>query len=172
MVARMNRADTFGRAGNAAIQNALSAISYEIHRDSAEKADPEAITLKALRRYTVIATPDSDAHFYASFTHLADYSSAYYTYLWDQVIAEDFFQQFDQKNLFSGDAPLRYRRLVLEPGGSMSANDLVRNFLGRPQSMAAFEKWMAAEFETGVEIGPAVRSALERPLRESRRTGQ
>ena len=97
---------------------------------------------------------------------------AYYTYLWDKVIAEDFFQQFDQKNLFAGDAPLRYRRLVLESGGSMSANDLVRNFLGRPQSIAAFQKWMAEEFETGVEIGPAVQSALERPLRESRMIGQ
>ena len=56
---------------------------------------------------------------------LAGYSSAYYTYMWDKVIAEDFFQQFDQKNLLAGDAPMRYRRLVLEPGGSMSANDLV-----------------------------------------------
>ena len=29
----------------------------------------------------------------ASFTHLTGYSSAYYTYLWDKVIAEDFFSQ-------------------------------------------------------------------------------
>ena len=45
-----------------------------------------------------------------------------------------------------GDAPLRYRRTVLEPGGSVSANDLVKNFLGRPQSMGALQRWMAAEF--------------------------
>jgi len=36
---------------------------------------------------------------------------------------------------------------VLEPGGSMSANDLVKKFLGRPQNMAAFQKWMGEEFE-------------------------
>jgi thimet oligopeptidase len=35
---------------------------------------------------------------------------------------------------------------VLEPGGSVSANDLVKNFLGRPQSMGALQRWMAAEF--------------------------
>src|SRR5215472_18225864 len=83
------------------------------------------------QRYTLFISIPAEAHMYASFNHLAGYSSAYYTYMWDKVIAEDFFQQFDQKNLLAGDAPMRYRRLVLEPGGSMSANDLVKNFLGR-----------------------------------------
>jgi thimet oligopeptidase len=41
---------------------------------------------------------------------------------------------------------MRYRRVVLEPGGSMSANDLVKNFLGRPQNMVALQHWMAEEF--------------------------
>jgi thimet oligopeptidase len=41
---------------------------------------------------------------------------------------------------------MRYRRLVLAPGGSMSANDLVKDFLGRPQDMTAFQKWMGEEF--------------------------
>jgi thimet oligopeptidase len=41
---------------------------------------------------------------------------------------------------------MRYRRTVLEPGGSVSANDLVKNFLGRPQSMEALKRWMAVEF--------------------------
>jgi len=36
---------------------------------------------------------------------------------------------------------------VLEPGGSVSANDLVKNFLGRDQNMNAFQKWMGEEFE-------------------------
>jgi len=41
---------------------------------------------------------------------------------------------------------MRYRRVVLEPGGSMSANDLVKNFLGRPSNMTALQKWMGEEF--------------------------
>jgi thimet oligopeptidase len=64
------------------------------------------------------------------------------------VIAEDFFLQFDHQNLLAGDAPMRYRRVVLEPGGSMSANDLVKNFLGRPQNMTALQHWMAQEFDS------------------------
>ena len=30
----------------------------------------------------------------------------------------------------------------------MSANDLVKNFLGRPQNTAAFQQWMGEEFES------------------------
>jgi len=63
--------------------------------------------------------------------------------LWDKVIAQDFFQQFDQKNLLAGDTPMCYRHVVLEPGGSESANDLVKNFLGRPQNTEAFKNGWA-----------------------------
>jgi len=147
LVARMNRASAFGRAGSVALQNALSAISYDMYKAPPQDTDPDAIPIKDFRHYTLVVPIDSDAHFYSSFNHLAGYSSMYYTYMWDKVIAEDFFQQFDQKNLLAGDAPMRYRRQVLDPGGSVSANDLVKNFLGRPQSMDAFEKWMGEEFE-------------------------
>jgi thimet oligopeptidase len=41
---------------------------------------------------------------------------------------------------------MRYRKTVLEPGGSKSANELVKDFLGRPQSYAAFDAWMNEEF--------------------------
>lgn len=148
LVARMNRASAFGRAGSVALQNALSAISYDMYKAPPQDTDPDAIPIKDFRHYTLVVPLDSDAHFYSSFNHLAGYSSMYYTYMWDKVIAEDFFQQFDQKNLLAGEAPMRYRRHVLDPGGSVSANDLVKSFLGRPQSMDAFQKWMGEEFET------------------------
>jgi len=155
LVARMNRAHAFGRANNVAIENSFSAISYDIYKDNPQKVDLEALSLADLWHYTLFTPVAADAHFYASFNHLAGYSSAYYTYMWDKVIAEDFFQQFDQKNLLTGDAPMRYRRQVLEPGGSMSANDLVKNFLGRPQNMAAFQMWMSDEFESAPQSKPS-----------------
>jgi len=66
--------------------------------------------------------------------------------MWDKEIALDFYSRFNQTNPLSGDVPMRYRREVLEPGGSLPANDLVRNFLGRPQNMQAFSRWIGAEF--------------------------
>jgi thimet oligopeptidase len=146
LVTRMNRASAFGRGNWVTRQNSFSAISYAIYKDKPEQVNLDAVALDAARRYTLFQ-PLTETHMWASFGHLGGYSSAYYTYLWDKVIAEDFFLQFDHSNLLAGDAPMRYRRVVLEPGGSMSANDLVKNFLGRPQSITALQKWMAEEFE-------------------------
>jgi thimet oligopeptidase len=145
LVLRMNRASAFGRATFVGQQNSYTALSYEIYDAKPQDVNVDAIADRDMRKYTPF-TPLEGTHMYASFGHLAGYSSTYYTYMWDKVIAEDFFEQFDSKNLLAGDAPLRYRRTVLEPGGSMSANDLVKNFLGRPQSIEALKRWMGAEF--------------------------
>jgi thimet oligopeptidase len=145
LVARMNRASAFGRGFWVARQNSFSALSYDIYKTKPQDVNLDAVTLADSRNYTLFV-PLPETHLWASFGHLGGYSSAYYTYLWDKVIAEDFFLQFDEQNLLAGDAPMRYRRVVLEPGGSMSANDLVKNFLGRPQNMVALQHWMAEEF--------------------------
>ncbi len=150
LVARMNRASAFGRGNSISQQNAYTAISYDVYKGKPQDVDLDAVCHNAELKYTPF-TPLPGTHMYASFGHLAGYSSAYYTYMWDKVIAEDFFVQFDHSNLLAGDAPMRYRRIVLEPGGSMSANDLVKNFLGRPQNMAAFQRWMGEEFESGTK---------------------
>jgi thimet oligopeptidase len=145
LVARMNRASAFGRGVWVSRQNSYTAISYDIYKTKPADVNLDSVTLDDSRRYSLF-TPLPETHIWASFGHLGGYSSAYYTYLWDKVIAEDFFLQFDSRNLLAGDAPMKYRRVVLEPGGSMSANDLVKNFLGRPQSMTALQHWMAQEF--------------------------
>jgi thimet oligopeptidase len=146
LVARMNRAAAFGRGIWVERQNSFTALSYDIYKVRPEDVNLDKVTNDDSVRYTLFK-PTPDTHMWASFGHLGGYSSAYYTYLWDKVIAEDFFLQFDRNNLLAGDAPLRYRRVVLEPGGSMSANDLVKNFLGRQANMVALQKWMGEEFE-------------------------
>ena len=148
LVERMNRASAFGRGTWAVTQNEYTAVSYDLYKSNPKTTDPDTVTQQAVRRYTLL-TQTPGTHMWASFTHLSGYSSAYYTYLWDKVIAEDFFRQFDQENLLAGETPMRYRKVVLEPGGTMSANDLVKNFLGRPQNMTAFEHWMSEEFAGG-----------------------
>jgi thimet oligopeptidase len=156
LVARMNRAAAFGRGNWVARQNSFTALSFEIYRGKPQDVDLDAATLDSVKRYTLF-TPLPGTHMWASFGHLAGYSSAYYTYLWDKVIAQDFFLQFDRQNLLAGETPMRYRRVVLEPGGSMSANDLVKNFLSRPQNMAAFQKWIGEEFSEPPPSNPTAR---------------
>ncbi|HTR67485.1 MAG TPA: M3 family metallopeptidase [Terriglobales bacterium] len=150
LVARMNRASAFGRASWVATQLSYTAISYDIYKGKPQDVDLDEICHADALKYTPY-TPLSGTHMYTSFGHLGGYSSAYYTYMWDKVIAEDFFMQFDQDNLLAGPEPMKYRRVVLEPGGSVSANTLVKDFLGRPQNMKAFQHWMGEEFDTGTK---------------------
>ena len=152
LVAKMDRAQAFGRGLWAQAQNSYTAISYEIYSRNPDQVDLDKITNEATEQYTPYKVLP-DTRMYASFGHLASYSSAYYTYLWDKVIAQDFFGQFDQANPLAGPAPMRYRRTVLEPGGSESANDLVKNFLGRAQNTKAFQSWMSEEFKDEGQSG-------------------
>jgi thimet oligopeptidase len=163
LVARMNRASAFGRANYVTQQIAYAAISYDMYKSNPEDVDPRTVCLSDMQKFSPLKISPDSGNFYASFDHLAGYSSAYYTYMWDLVIAEDFFQQFDQNNLLAGPTPMRYRRQVLEPGGSVSANDLVKDFLGRPQNMAALQKWMNQEFASPVSPGapPAPSAPLQ-----------
>ncbi len=149
-VARMNRASSFGRAGSisttgVAFQIALAMISYDLYQDRPQAIDIDRTVFHDLRRYTMFVPPPG-THFDAAFSHLGNYSSGYYTYLWDKVIAEDFFSQFDKTNLLAGDAAMRYRHSVLEPGGSKPANTVVIDFLHRPQDTRAFQLWLGEEF--------------------------
>jgi len=146
LVARMNRADAFGRGSWVLRQNVFTAISFDLYNRKPDAVDPDVISRDDSNHYSLVK-PTPGIHDYASFGHLAGYSSAYYTYLWDKVIAEDFVTQFDRKDLLAPPPAARYRHLVLEPGGSMSANDLVKNFLGRPQNMDALKAWMSEQFE-------------------------
>ncbi len=78
--------------------------------------DPYALAVQERLRYTM-AVPLKGSHGIASLNHLAGYSSMYYTYMWDKVIAEDLYAQFDKTDPFAGGTPMQYRRQVLEPGG-------------------------------------------------------
>jgi thimet oligopeptidase len=86
-----------------------------------------------------------ETSFETSFTHLDGYSALYYTYMWSLVIAKDMFTMFSRHGLLDADTAARYRRLVLEPGSSKPAADLVADFLGRPYSFTAYETWLAAD---------------------------
>jgi thimet oligopeptidase len=93
---------------------------------------------------------------YASFGHLTGYSSNYYTYAFDKVIALDFFAQFDSADLLGCEAGSRYRKLVIEQGGSKPGRQMVRDFLGRDEDFRPFSEWLNEEFEGELLGTPAV----------------
>ena len=146
LFARMIRADTFGRAYDQQAQLLYTAVSLDYHTLPPASLDFDAVYQKDFARFNSTAFVPGD-RFWASFTHLNGYSSNYYTYVLDKVIALDFFAQFDSKDLLGGPAGMRYRSTVLAPGATKPAMQLVRDFLGREMNLAAYRRWMLAEFE-------------------------
>ncbi|HEX7697004.1 MAG TPA: M3 family metallopeptidase, partial [Candidatus Acidoferrum sp.] len=146
LVRRANRADAFGRGLWARRQLVYTNVSFDLHNTRADPAKLEKAFADNTKRFLPSGPVEGD-HEIASFGHVVGYSSAYYTYLWDKVIAEDFFNKFDRNDLLAPEIALRYRSTVLEKTGSMPANDLVKSFLGRSQTMDAFVIWLNQEFE-------------------------
>ncbi len=144
-IARMNRASAFGRGSWVQAQVFYSTYALQVHNQRPEGLDLDALLKADYARFSHYQFVEGN-RFYASFTHLTGYSSNYYTYVLDKVIAVDFFAKFDSKHLLDGPTALRYRRAVLEPGSSKPAEDLVKDFLGRPENMDALKKWIGEEF--------------------------
>jgi thimet oligopeptidase len=76
-----------------------------------------------------------DTQFQAGFGHLFGYDAGYYGYLWSKVFGDDMFSRFEEDGLAAG---ADYRSLILEPGGTADADELVRSFLGREPRNEAF----------------------------------
>ncbi len=141
LVARMKRADEFGKGLFVRQQMFYAATSLELHARNPDGLDSSRLVAELQQAYTPFAYVDG-TYFEASFTHLDGYSAIYYTYMWSLVIAKDMFTVFRNEGLLSVATAARYRAAVLEPGGSKPAADLVRDFLGRPYNFDAYEAWL------------------------------
>jgi hypothetical protein len=107
-----------------------AAVSLNLYNRDPATVNPDSLA-RAYEAAYVPYPPMPNTHFQASFGHLDGYSAVYYTYLWSLVIAKDLFSQFDHEHLLDPKIATKYRRLVLEPGGSKPAAQLVHDFLGR-----------------------------------------
>ena len=154
-IKKMKLAGAFGRADWVRSQLYYTTLSLDLHDRNPADLDLDLITrqlYQSLQPWTWL----EGNRMYASFGHLTGYSSNYYTYAFDKVIALDFFAEFDPADLLGCDAGNRYRKSVLEQGGSKPGRQMVRDFLGRDEEFSAFSEWLNEEFEGGLTGVPAV----------------
>ena len=137
LVAKMNAGRRFGEPGLWKRQLGLAAVSLNYYNRKPD-FDLDSMYDQQTARYSQFP-PLEGVHDYASFGHLDGYSAIYYTYVWSKAIALDLFTEFDKAGIRNPEVAARYRKLVLEPGGSQDANVLIQNFLGRPLSLEAFK---------------------------------
>ena len=121
---------------------------YFAHLDQAYHApdfdgDSTAAT-EALHEITSFPyTPGT--HFQSGWGHLFGYDARYYGYLWSHVFGDDMFTRFKGEGLLNPDLGAEYRRTVLERGGAVDGDQLVRDFLGREPNSDAFLRGLGLE---------------------------
>jgi thimet oligopeptidase len=143
LVQRMKAADEFGKGLFVRQQMFYAATSLELHSREPKGLDTTRVVAELQEKYTPFKYVNG-TYFQESFTHLDGYSAIYYTYMWSLVIAKDMFTVFGRDGLLNPAAAARYRKMVLEPGGSKPAAELVQEFLGRPYNFNAYEAWLNA----------------------------
>ena len=75
----------------------------------------------------------------ASFGHLmGGYDSTYYGYMWSEVFGDDMFSKFDNEGVTDPDVGMAYRRAVLDKGGTVDPDEMLKDFLGREPNNQAF----------------------------------
>uniref|UniRef100_A0A832I7G9 Peptidase M3 n=1 Tax=Eiseniibacteriota bacterium TaxID=2212470 RepID=A0A832I7G9_UNCEI len=141
LVRRMIRAEEFAKGLQVRRQMVYADLSLSIYDRAPEAVDLDALARGLVERYQPFPYPEG-THFYTSFGHLDGYSAVYYTYMWSLVIAKDLFSAFDHDDLLNPAPAMKYRRAVLEAGGSAPAATLVERFLGRPFSFDAYRAWL------------------------------
>jgi thimet oligopeptidase len=142
LIARARAADEYGKGLWVRQQMFYAATSLELHARDPHGLDATRLVAELQEQYTPFKYVDG-TFFHESFGHLNGYSAIYYTYMWSLVIAKDLFSVFKRHGLLDRSTATRYRRAVLEPGGSKPAAELVKDFLGREYSFDAYSEWLA-----------------------------
>jgi thimet oligopeptidase len=142
LAGKLRAADDYGKGLFARQQMYYAATSLDFHNRDPKGLDTTALSAQLQERYTPYKYVPG-TYFHEAFGHLDGYSAVYYTYMWSLVIAKDMFSAFAvQSDIMKPEVAARYRRLVLEPGGSKPAAALVQDFLVRPYSFKPFEAWL------------------------------
>lgn len=144
LIARMIAAKNFGAGGHYLRQNFFAQYDMTLHT---APTTPDSTKLYFDLTKKIRALPlTKNTIPQAAFGHImGGYDAGYYGYLWSEVIAEDFFNKFEQEGVFNTQTGLKYRREILEKGGTLEEEDMVKNFLGRPAQNGPFLKSIGLE---------------------------
>ena len=137
LVQRLEASRRFGQGIGYSRQRLLASFDMALH-DIKPGVKPDALEVwKQLQGKTPLGY-DEGTLFPSAFGHLAGgYAVGYYGYLWAEVIAIDMRSAFGD-NLMNTAVSSRYRDTILSRGSERSAREMVRDFLGREPSTAAF----------------------------------
>ena len=118
-------------------------LDFTLHSDFDPDGDKTTTDIVASLQNEITLYPYQEGtHKEASFGHLNGYGAAYYGYKWSEVYAQDMFSIFEEKGVMNKEQGMRYRKIILEKGGTEDPLSLVKEFLGREPNSNAFLRSM------------------------------
>ncbi|MCX4264372.1 MAG: M3 family metallopeptidase [Muribaculaceae bacterium] len=135
---RMMAARRFGAAYACIRQLDFGYIDFAFHSVTGPVDDVEQTEVEALSRAEIFEHIDGTMTA-TSFGHIfsGGYAAGYYSYKWAEVLDADAFAWFKENGVFCRTTAESFRRNILEPGGSVAADELYRRFRGRDAEVDA-----------------------------------
>ena len=135
---KLQKARNFG--SGLAMLRQLEFALYDLSIHTNYEADKDGDTLNILAsiksQISLIESPDYN-RFPMSFSHIfaGGYAAGYYSYKWAEVLAADAFSAFEEGGIFDKKLALKFRKEILEIGGSRDFMQGFKNFRGRAPSL-------------------------------------
>ncbi len=143
IIANMINARDFFVSYDTTVQILRSLFDQEINGKDLI-SDPAGLYADMFSKFVGIEYPPEQI-WPAGFGHLMGYDARYYSYIWSQAYAADFFSRFEKEGVFNPVTGESLKKEVLEKGSSIDEMQIVRNFLGREPSNEAFLKQCGIE---------------------------
>lgn len=141
LVDRMLSAKNLNSGTKALQQVFYGVLDFTIH--DGYDPDGEWSTTYIVEKLQNEITPypyQQDTHLQAAFSHLYGYAASYYGYMWAKVYAQDMFSLFEANGILDPNTGMRFRKMILEKGGTEDPLVMVEEFLGREPDNKAFLK--------------------------------
>jgi oligopeptidase A len=93
-----------------------------------------AALIEAIRSQVAVVRQPEFNRFAHAFSHIfgGGYAAGYYSYKWAEVLAADAWSAFEEQGIFSAELAERFRKTILEIGGTVEISDAFKAFRGRP----------------------------------------
>ena len=130
----------FGEALSMLRQIEFALFDFRLHANYNPTTGSRVLeTLEAVRNDVALITYPAYNRLPYSFSHIfaGGYAAGYYSYKWAEVLAADAFAAFEESGIFDAETAMRFRKEILEIGGSRDFMEAYVAFRGRKPTLDA-----------------------------------
>ncbi|MDG1462321.1 MAG: M3 family metallopeptidase [Gammaproteobacteria bacterium] len=137
LLAKLEASRVFQSGMQMARQLEFSLFDWYLHSEyDPECNDAATLAMQKARNDVAVYKVPAYNRMAHGFAHVysGGYGAGYYSYKWAEVLAADAFSAFEEQGLHNPDLAAKFRRDILEIGGSKDIAEAFETFRGRPPS--------------------------------------